>query len=133
MIVYCTHDLIFATKIRSTADALGVVSRPARNADMLAARLACLDDGKGNEPVTGVLVDLEMGEAGLNLVRQARNHASAPAVVAFGSHVAADLLAAAESAGAHQVMARSRFSATLPAMLQALARRGRGPVSADPV
>jgi hypothetical protein len=128
MIVYCTQDLIFATKIRSTADAIGIVSRPARNEEMLAARLACLDDGKGNEPVTGVLVDLEMGEAGLDLVRQARYHACAPTVVAFGSHVAVDLLAAAESAGAHQVMARSRFSAILPAMLETLARRGNGPV-----
>ena len=69
MIVYCCQDLIFATKIRSTAEAVGIVSRPARNRVALLDRLRCVDDGKPHEPVSGVLIDLELGEAGLGVTR----------------------------------------------------------------
>ncbi len=40
MILVHAADLLWATKIRATADACGVAVRPVRNVDMLEARLA---------------------------------------------------------------------------------------------
>lgn len=120
MIVYCCADLIFATKIRSTADALGIVTRPVRNEAMLQARLDRVDDGKPNEPVTALLLDLDTGEDGLKLLDQARRHAPNLTVIAFGAHVATELLDAAQQRGADQVMPRGAFTARLPQLLQSL-------------
>ncbi len=88
MLVYACSDLIFATKIRSTAEALGVVSRPVRNAEMLRARLQREDDGKANGPVTCVMIDLELGEPAFDLIKQVRAHGSKPSGVAAGGSVA---------------------------------------------
>lgn len=118
MIIYCCPDLIFATKIRSTAEALGVPSRPARDSEALQKRLDRVDDGKLNEPVTGILIDLEMGQAGLALLEQAKRHDLTIPVVAFGSHVATDILHAAREKGADFVMPRSMFTANLPSILE---------------
>ncbi len=120
MIVYCCQDLIFATKIRATTEAEGVPSRPARDAQALANRLNRVDDGKVNEPVTGVVIDLEMGETGLALLEQVKRHDANIPVVAFGSHVAVDVLQAAHDRGADFVMPRSQFTANLPTIVQRL-------------
>jgi len=117
MIVYCCSDLIFATKIRSTAEALGVTSRPARDADALQKRLEQVPDGKANDPVTGVFVDMELDDDALALIRQVKTHDAAIPVIAFGSHVAIDQLQAARQAGADEVMARSQFTANLAYLL----------------
>jgi hypothetical protein len=118
MIVYACQDLIFATKIRSTAEALGVPSRPARDAEALRKRLERVDDGKLNEPVTGVMIDLDLGETGLALLRQVKARDATIPVVAFGSHVATEILQAARADGADFVMPRSAFTASLPALLE---------------
>lgn len=117
MVVYCTGDLIFATRIRSTAEAIGAVTRPARDAAMLAARLDRVDDGKPNDPVRLVMVDLEGGEDALALIEQCKAHPDAPPVVAYGSHLATPLLHAAADRGADEVMARSTFVQKLQHML----------------
>lgn len=117
MIVYCTTDLIFATRIRSTAEAMGAVTRPARDAEKLEARLDRIDDGKPNDPVRLVMVDLEMGDDGLDLIERCKKHPAAPPVVAFGSHVATEQLRAARSRGADEVMPRSVFVQQLQPML----------------
>ncbi|MGB0766787.1 MAG: hypothetical protein ACPGYV_03655 [Phycisphaeraceae bacterium] len=114
MIVYCCADLIFATKVRSTCDALGVVSRPARDAEMLQKRLDRIDDGKPNEPVSLVLVDLDIGEPALELIQTARTHDGSLPVIAWGPHVAVDLLSQAGGAGASEVMTRGSFTSKLP-------------------
>ena len=49
--MYCCGDLLWASKIKSTGEAIGVGCRPVRNREMLAARLA-------DSPVKAVLVDL---------------------------------------------------------------------------
>ena len=121
MIVYCCADLIFATKIRSTCESLGVASRPARNREMLQNRLDQLDDGKPNDKVSLVLIDLELGEPALELIAAARSHDANLPVIAWGPHVAVDLLTAARDAGASQVMARGSFTAQLPQIVQAYA------------
>src|SRR4051812_7901338 len=88
MIVFCAADLLWATKIKSTADALGIPCRPVRNLEMLEARLA---DSPGG--VKALIVDLEAGEAVLDLIRRARQGPSGGDakplhVLAFGPHVA---------------------------------------------
>lgn len=117
MIVYCCADLIFATKIKGTCDALGLVSRPARDVAMLQKRLDRVDDGKPNDTVAAVLVDLDMGDAALPLIEQCKQHANPPTVVAWGPHVLVDLLKSAQQAGADQVMTRGNFTANLPAII----------------
>ena len=117
MVIYCCHDLIFATKIRSTAETLGVPTRPARDVEALRNRLDCVDDGKLNEPVTAVLIDLELGELGLELLDTVKAHATEAPVVVFGSHVAKQILQIAHDRGADFVMPRSQFHTNLPAIL----------------
>jgi hypothetical protein len=129
MIVYACADLIFASKVGSTAEALGIVSRPARDAAALQRRLLRVDDGKGHDPVAGVVIDMDLGDVALALIRQAKaapaETGGGPTVVAFGSHVATELLGAAREAGADIILPRSQFSANLPAILERLAGAGR--------
>ena len=120
MIVYSCTDLIFATKIRATAEALGIPSRPTRNSDALRNRLEQVDDGKLNEPVAGVLIDLDLKEEALVLIGQVKDHQASIPVVAFGSHVQTEFLESARQRGADFVMARSVFTATLPDILKRL-------------
>ena len=120
MMIYCCKDLIFATKIRATADSLSLPSRPARDPEALKKRLDRVDDGQPNEPVTGVIIDLEMGDDGLALLDQVKKHSSAIPVVAFGSHVATQTLQAAREHGADFVMPRSVFAANLPNIIERL-------------
>lgn len=118
MIVACCTDLIFATKIRSTAEHAGVPFRCANDLAALTARLDRVDDGRLNEPVTGLLVDLELGQAALEIIEAAKKKSPGVPVIAFGSHVATDVLQAARRRGADAVMPRSQFSARLPELLR---------------
>lgn len=122
MVIYCTTDLIFATRIRATAEAQGAVTRPARDAAMLRARLDRVDDGKPNHRVRLVMIDLEMGEAALELIDACREHGDPPRTLAFGSHVAADTLRAARERGADEVVPRSVFVERLQPMLDEFGR-----------
>ena len=128
MIIYACSDLIFATKIRSTAESLKLPSRPVRDAQMLGNRLSCVDDGKLNEPVSGLLIDLDLGQAGLDMIDQVRKHEAASggkvAVLTFGSHVATEILAQARERGADFVMSRGQFTSNLPEILQRMAKVG---------
>lgn len=124
MIVYCSHDLIFATKIRSTAEVLGVVTRPVRDLQMFRKRLDRFDDGKPNDPVSAVMVDLETGPTGLEILEQSKRYDQALPVIMFGSHVATELFDKARSRGADFVMPRSAFSAQLPQLLRRFAAEG---------
>lgn len=118
MIVYCCADLIFATKIKGTCDALGVVSRPARDAAMLQKRLDRVEDGKPNNAVAAVLVDLDLGDTALPLIEQCKSHENPPTVLAWGPHVLVDMLKKAQQAGADEVLTRGNFTANLPAIVQ---------------
>jgi ActR/RegA family two-component response regulator len=113
MILYCCQDLIFSTKIRSTAESLGVASKPVKDA----AKLATVAS-EGDASVGAVMVDLELGEEGLTLIDAAREHLPEATVIAFGSHVAKDVLDAAKGRGAHEVLPRSAFTERLPTLLQ---------------
>ncbi len=120
MVLYAAADLLWATRIKATADALAVPCRPARNADMLRARLA-------DSPVRALIVDLE-AEAGLDLIALARAEAGATVrIVACGPHVQKARLQAARDAGADEVLTRGAFDHSLPDLLLALSGRGEPP------
>ncbi len=119
MIVYCCQDLIFATKIRSTAQAVGLTSAPACDVATLTQQIGPADDpNNGQELVTGVLVDLTMDRVALELIQQAKAQEPDLPVVAFGWHGATEQLQAARDAGADLVMPRSQLAADLPAILE---------------
>jgi hypothetical protein len=128
MILYCASDLIWATRIRSTAEALGIPSRPARNLEMLQARLE-------DSPVRGMIVDLETGETALSLITAVRGWMATEkgrpvSIVAFGPHVNVEMLEAARAAGADQVFVRGAFDRALPQLLNQMS--GRQPDSDNP-
>jgi DNA-binding NarL/FixJ family response regulator len=121
MVFYCCTDLIFSTKIRSTAESLGVASKAVRSD----VDFTALDDDGGDTDApdrqtspAAVMVDLELGEDALALIRHARQARPEAQVIGFGSHVAKDVLEAAKEAGAHQVLPRSAFTEQLPDLLR---------------
>lgn len=118
MLLYAAADLIWATKIKGVADDLAIGARPARNAEMLDARLA-------DSEVTALLVDLDKGEEGIALIRRARAWSAGSGrplrVVAWGPHVAKDLFQRAREAGADEVLTRGAFDHSMGDVLTALA------------
>lgn len=111
LVILCT-DLIFSTKITGTAKALGRPFQVARTPEKLDAALSAA------APRPLLVIDLNIaGPDPIAAIHAARAHANAPRIVAFLSHVQADLAAAARAAGADQVLARSAFTATLPEIL----------------
>lgn len=124
MILYFATDLIWATRIKGTADALGLPCRPVRTVDMLRARLA-------DSPVRALVVDLDTPDVAIDLIRTVR--AEPPAggpvhVLAFGPHMAKDAMLAARDAGADEVLPRGAFDRDLGAVLR---RLGAGPGEAS--
>lgn len=104
-------DLIFATKIRSTAQAVGAVVELVRDRPGL-------ESAATSGPVDQVLLDLNAtGLDPASAVAAARAIPGRPKIVAYLSHVQADLAAAARAAGADEVLARSAFSERLPSLL----------------
>jgi CheY-like chemotaxis protein len=106
-----SRDLFFVSKVTGTASSLGVNIQVAAEAKE-AAQLA------STEPFQCIFVDL--ADAGLDVSAFFANlepGRSVP-VIAFGSHVATARLQAARDAGCTEVMPRSRFSSSLPELLQ---------------
>ncbi len=104
-------DLIFSTKIFSTAKSLGVEALGARNPEVLATRLA-------DPEVSRLIVDLN--SAGVNvteMIRHAKSLRPELQVIAFLSHVQVELAEQARQAGADLVLPRSAFTARLPELL----------------
>ena len=111
MIVAAVDDLLFSSKIRTTAKQLGMhvsfARTPATILEQARARpdLVIFDL---NSAVTDPLGTLAVLKQELADVR----------VVAFASHVQTDVIAAARRAGADEVMPRSMFAANLAQILQ---------------
>lgn len=119
MVLYSAADLVWASKIKATADAMGVPARPARTLEMLEARL-------GDSAVRMLLVDLDKGDEALQLIARLKGPAAtererAIRVVAFGPHVATGLLDAAQGAGADAVLTRGAMDKRLGEILGATA------------
>lgn len=106
-------DLIFASKIRATAAAVGGAVEVVRTADELLAR------ARDASPRL-ILVDLEARGAdpagAIRRLRSMPETADVP-VIAFASHVNRAAIDDARTAGATRVLARSAFVRELPALL----------------
>ncbi|MFO0889204.1 MAG: response regulator [Isosphaeraceae bacterium] len=117
--VLISRDLIFTTKIKSTAEDLGV--RVVVGVDPAAAAQLIAD---WRPPV--VFVDLAAGEAASppTLARLVEGAGDGTAFVAFGSHVEAQALADARAAGCREVMPRSKFTVELLSLIRRYFDRG---------
>jgi len=111
LLVLCS-DLIFITKITSTAKSLHRPYGVARTLDKLTTLLATA------VPHPLLIVDLNItGLDPIGAITAAKSLPNAPHILAFLSHVQTDLAEAAKAAGADRVMPRSAFSAQLPQIL----------------
>lgn len=110
MIVAAVDDLLFSSKIRSVAKALGVEVVFARAPEATVAEV------RARKPAL-VIFDLDAGRLrpleALSALEQDPETAAIRAV-GFVSHVRADVVSAARAAGADEVLARSAFVAALP-------------------
>jgi hypothetical protein len=118
MILYLAADLVWATKIKATAQALRVPARPARNLEMLEARL---DDSD----VRALVLDLESPEEAIALIQRLRGPTAtdrdrAIRILCWAPHVATDVMERAREAGADQVVTRGAFDHNLERILLTL-------------
>ncbi len=121
MILYMAADLIWATKIKCSAEALSIPARPVRDLEGLKARL------HDCEP-RALLVDLDNPAAALELIRYLRSDRNNERhmqirVAAWGPHVARDLLQQAKAAGADEVYTRGALEHHMDEVLLKLAGR----------
>lgn len=104
-VLVLVRDLIFSTKIRGTAEALGTPVRLLRDPAHLAQHHGRL-----------LIVDLNL--PGVIPAAAAWQAQGDRRVVGFVSHVDAETIVAARQAGITEVLARSRFVEILPALLK---------------
>jgi CheY-like chemotaxis protein len=108
-----TRDLMFTSKVTSTAAALGWKVEVVGTVELFNQRAA---ESKPRAVFLDLsLSDLNPARVVMPLVGEPR-----PVVIAFGSHVDEVRLQAAREAGCDEVMPRSKFSSTLPELLQRL-------------
>lgn len=123
-IVAIVSDLIFSTKISSTARGLGVPLRVFAQPDSAVAAAS-------TAPV--VIVDLNlMGADPIDVIRRLAALCPRPRIVGYVSHVQVDRVDAARQAGADVVMPRSAFSAQLAQLLGDWHRAGASAVDGSP-
>ena len=115
-----SSDLFFTSKVTGAAQALGL---QVDNIDNSAAAVTRLHAGD----IACVFVDLASPKASVGVIIAALPPDSRVPVIAFGSHVATDILDSARAAGA-EVMPRSQFSATLPDILKRHLQWSAGPL-----
>ena len=122
-IAYLCTDLLFTSKIRETAQALGHEAKLARDAAGLAAAAV---------GAALVIVDLRRPDAiaALEAVRAAPGSALTPAV-GFVDHERTDLMADARNAGCTQVLAKGKFSSDLRHLIADAAAAQGAPAAAD--
>ncbi len=112
-IIAAVDDMFFASKIRATADALGIAIKFHRRLESLVA-------AAGEQSPDLLLVDLHNEKIDpLELARQLKANDSLQAIplLGFFSHVQTDLQQAAIEAGFDQVIPRSVFSRDLGTIL----------------
>ena len=104
------RDLIFETRIKSTAQLMRIGTAVVRNLGDLEMLLA-------SPAIRLLIVDLNTaGPSAVDAIRRAKEFPGVR-VLAFVSHVDADLAGLACEAGADDVLPRSRFVAQLPELL----------------
>ena len=114
MILAVLDDLMFTSKIRTTAAQLGVAVTFARSRD------AALAEMRKTRPSL-VIMDLNNPRTQpLAIVGAMKDDAALASIptVGYASHVQTDVIEAARAAGVQDVLARSAFTQQLPAILQ---------------
>lgn len=125
MILYLAADLIWASKIKGSADALGLACRPVRSLEMLDARL-------GDSDPVALLLDLTAGETAMAMIQYLRGPRAtvrhrAIRIVGFGPHVEKALFQSSRDAGADEVLTRGALDHDMDEVLLRLsARTARG-------
>jgi hypothetical protein len=106
-------DLIFTTKIKGTAHALGY------NLEIIADVFRAKSAIETLYPRV-IFIDLAAGKLSAPESLREYIRLAGPDVwfVAFGSHVEKETLAEAKAAGCQVVLSRSKFAANLPALMQ---------------
>ena len=105
-------DMIFATRIRGTAEKLGANCRIMNDPTDLQASLESENPGT-------VLVDMNCdGISPEEAIRTVKSHCPIARVVAFFSHVQTELMERARAAGADDAWPRSAFVQRLPQLLE---------------
>jgi hypothetical protein len=117
MLLYLAADLIWGTKIKATAAAMGVNARPVRTLEMLEARLA---DQPADDPIRALLLDLEKPEEAMAMLARVKATPTPIRAVCWAPHVERDLMDHAKAAGADTVMTRGAFDSQLDKLLQQL-------------
>jgi len=113
MILALLDDLLFTSKIRTTAGQLGVTVAFARSADGALTQMR-------STPPALVILDLNNPRIDpLRVVAAMKADAALSAIptVGFASHVQVEVIEAARQAGVEEVMARSAFTQKLPDIL----------------
>lgn|SRR5689334_13956281 len=114
MILALVDDLMFASKIRAAATAVGVAVTFARSSEAALAEL-------GKSSATLVIFDLDNPRTDpLGTLAAMKQEPSLAAIrtVGFVSHVRADLIQRAEQAGMDEVLPRSAFTIRLADILR---------------
>jgi len=107
-VLYLTKDLFFSSRVCSLAREAGVTI------DVIASVDACL----AKDDTTLAIIDLGLPQLDVaTAVRQLRETFSQLKIVAYGPHVEAPMLAAAERAGCDLVLPRSQFGQQIAAIL----------------
>jgi len=108
-VVYFVRDLLFVSKIRETAEQLGVSVTPARDLETFAREAA---------GARLVIVDLRLADAATALERLARTVTPLPqATVGFVDHERLDVMETARALGCTRVLAKGEFASALPRLL----------------
>jgi hypothetical protein len=137
MILAFVSDLFFLTRIENAADGLGIKVTTIESLADLPPHSSTSDLDRPGEALTGVDGALirRLSEQRPGLLLFDLNNAAVPwrrwiallkssaatrriPVLAFGSHMDVEAMTAARSAGADEVVARSRFKAELPHLIQ---------------
>jgi hypothetical protein len=103
-IVFCSDDLMFGTQISGAASAAGLSFQATRDVDAFEQMLS------HGETIRLVVLDLDQSPREVDrwLVALARL-SPRPRLLAFGPHVYADRLQAAQDAGCDWVLTRNQF------------------------
>lgn len=99
------RDLLFASKIRSTAESIGVP-------------LTMIRDASALQSTEGSRLVVDLNQPGVLEAAAAWGKRTGNPVIGFVSHVDTDTIRAAREAGIQQVLARSRFVEILPDVLR---------------
>lgn len=105
-----SRDLFFSSKVTGTAAELGFRIVVEANASLAVSKSAAAT-------YRCIILDLSSPDLSVSDVLAALPAINRPTVIAFGPHVETARLEQARAAGCDEVLPRSKFSATLPAIL----------------